>query len=536
MLILAPTLSWALTFKNGEQIDNAQNIKVEATTQNYVQPKIFPDLDYKAINKINCISENDFSATDLKRILDRNKNFKIIDNWSDNIRDFAVIDSYLLENLSSYSINPTIENSIKLKEYISILFDNNFAARLGGKHPRDSGQKLRDVILSFLYSMATLQKFGHLSQKEILSFKEYIDPRISILSNVENDRFRMSKCSRHADLFGCQNHTYQLQHVKALYGFLFNNSNYIKDSKKLFQFAINDLKSDGALWREASRSKWAWMYYPHGLAQLIAIAELHYQNGENLYEYKSSEGLDLHNAVEFYVRSLENNELMWKYSKKLAGVNHYDDFRNYKDQNYFNEILNNDGGDAYHQWLYIYAHRFPDHPNTQLAKNYINLYQNKIKWTYHLGFNPQCFYHDMSLDLSKFFADGEYKLEWYWKVEENNKTLQDEFLGFDIIEITNKLEFIQLGSFREIDKNHRSKLNYKRDENYLYFDGVLDLDSDGATSEILIKVNNKENSDGEFEGEGVWDTTDDGRVEIIRVIIKKQEDNNLANELDLLLG
>ena len=53
---------------------------------------------------------------------------------------------------------------------------------------------------------------------------------------------------------------------------------------------------------------------------------------------------------------------------------------------------------------------------------------------------------------------------------------------------------------------------------------------------FIIKVNNKQNSNGEYEGEGVWDTTDDGRVEIIRVIIKKQEDNNMANELDLLLG
>ena len=30
--------------------------------------------------------------------------------------------------------------------------------------------------------------------------------------------------------------------------------------KILYKFAIDDLSSDGALWREASRSKWSWRY------------------------------------------------------------------------------------------------------------------------------------------------------------------------------------------------------------------------------------------------------------------------------------
>ena len=69
----------------------------------------------------------------------------------------------------------------------------------------------------------------------------------------------------HEDLFGCQNHIYDEAHLRTLYGFIFNDEEEFRAGERVYRFALDDLKEDGALWREASRGWWSWTYYGLGL-------------------------------------------------------------------------------------------------------------------------------------------------------------------------------------------------------------------------------------------------------------------------------
>ena len=75
----------------------------------------------------------------------------------------------------------------------------------------------------------------------------------------------------HEDLFGCQNHIYDEAHLRTLYGFIFNDEEEFRAGERVYRFALDDLKEDGALWREASRGWWSWTYYGLGLNFLTGI-------------------------------------------------------------------------------------------------------------------------------------------------------------------------------------------------------------------------------------------------------------------------
>jgi len=48
----------------------------------------------------------------------------------------------------------------------------------------------------------------------------------------------MSSCELGVDLFGCQNHTYSHQHVRALYGSIFNSSEDFQMGKNFMNLQL----------------------------------------------------------------------------------------------------------------------------------------------------------------------------------------------------------------------------------------------------------------------------------------------------------
>ena len=538
-----PNISIGLTFKDGKIVDPVETNEVfEIDKNGHIENKninIFPEIDKNKIVKSYCSSRNKFSIEELERTFNR-VNLKIASTWDDKITfEVEQIEKYLMENLSEYHLNPSLENSKKIKEYIFFLFSNNFLLNAGGSEPRDSTQDIRDFLINILYSYSVLERNGHLLDEDKDIFKKNIDKRIKVFKRIDNDRFTALGCKKNSSVFNCQNHTYQYQHLKGLYGFLFDKESFIKDSEKLYKFAIEDLKEDGALWREASRSKWAWTYYPHALSHLLAIAEIHFLNGNNIYEFKSEKNHTIHDAVSFYLRSIENNELMWKYSKSLAGVQHYEDYKNYQDPYYFSFSLNS-LKDGYQKWLYIYLHRFPDHQNSKIARKLIKTWEAKIVWSYHIGFNPQCFYHNNNLSINDNKAnnlEGEHTIKWYWKVLKNDEIIQNLYLGEDQIEIIENINFTKFGNFKEISKKNRSQIEIEIGLNNFYINGNLDLASDNDTSEVNLKGIIIPNDNGDFEAEGVWGIRDTGEIELIRVILTKNKDNkSLLEDLDLSIN
>ena len=343
----------------------------------------------KAIDNKNCQSENLFSIEDIDAILSQN-NFTKIKVWGKNDRDLEEIELLAKENLSQYWVEPNTYAD-DYKNWLDFVFDQNKFAM--APHGSDEGdhKKFAEHLIPLYYGYHALNMNKHLSKDEKEIFLQRLKVRTEKLFRFMKLRhtsiYNLSKCGKN-DIWTCNNGAYKLHLVRTLYGATFGNTHY-NQGKKIFQIAIDGLAEDGALWREASRGKWSWMYYTHSLNLLLHISEIYYLNGENLYEYQNKHGQNIHDAVNFLIDAMDNNEIMWQYAKKKKGINHYDDWKNYKDLQHLN-ILRNDGTDGYNAWLYIYASRFPDSHNTNKLLDNITL-QDKIKFG-ESGFDTQCFY------------------------------------------------------------------------------------------------------------------------------------------------
>ena len=112
-----------------------------------------------------------------------------------------------------------------------------------------------------------------------------------------------------------------------MYGHSFERQEDVEFGEAMFRFAIDDLSEDGALWREASRGAWSWHYTAIALGQLLSVSEISRASGTNVVDYRSPiSGHTIHDAVNFYLRAIADPELMFRYAKADAGVEHYAEF------------------------------------------------------------------------------------------------------------------------------------------------------------------------------------------------------------------
>lgn len=339
----------------------------------------------------SCYSDNHMNIDDIDWLLEPNNNFKVIKTWSENDWDLEKIEWYAKENLSQYWVEPQTYLE-QYKIWLTFLFDEKQFAMKPHSDP-DDHKKFAEHLLPLYYAYHALNMNNHLSEQEKEKFLARIEMRTKnyflFVGNKKPVAYNLSQCKNKSIIWDCQNGTYKTQLIRTLYGATFNDSKHFDQGKKLFEYAINDLADDGSLWREASRGKWSWMYYTHGLNLLMSIAEIYYLNGIDLYQYQSPKGKTIHDAVKFLADAMDDKEIMFKYAKKNAGVNHYENWRDYKDLEHY-YILKFDGKDGYNGWLYMYAHRFP---SSKLTKDLFDKIQlgDKIKWGY-IGFDTQCFY------------------------------------------------------------------------------------------------------------------------------------------------
>ena len=340
-----------------------------------------------------------FIVYEEKSITDKKLNSYRDIQWNEDF--FQDIINLSLYNRTAFLLQQP-NNSVAVSDLKAKLYQIG-KSKYGTKVHKSSTGTLIHKDFLFLYSHAVLalKENNKLSDAELKTFTEFILQRMKF-NNLKNKyHFNMSKCSAEYlgeekfDVFACQNHTYGFQHLRMLVGVLTGNKSEIEQGQNLYRFAIDDLGTTGALWREASRGAYSWTYYPHALSHLVAIGDIDRKLGGNLFAYNNKNGQTIHDAVEFYVESLnapENPALMWKYAIKNIGlVKSRKDWNKPKSLARYERVLTRPG---YSEWFPIYAYNFSEHPNVNAFKDIIqfNPDDEAPEMTYHLGLNSWCAY------------------------------------------------------------------------------------------------------------------------------------------------
>ena len=364
--------------------------------------------EYQALPELSetnprCSEKSNFDVQDIDYLLEPNKNFQWISMRQKNDFDYAKVNRNTIRNLSFYWSQPTKENAEQFIEYILELYnEKNFAKGVGGGDGIDNAGRYQPAIFALYFSYHALKSNGHLDVRQDDIFLEMLKSRSKNLFGFVNREaphtYTMSRCRKGGDIFGCQNHTYDVQLTRLLYGITFNDQKHIDQGKKMFEFAINDLAKDGSLWREAQRGWWSWHYYSRGLNLLTLTAEIYKFNEQDIYSYTNNHGQTFHDAVKFLLDAMDNHQLMWEHSKKNQGIDGKKNKKGHQDLEYYH-LLKFNGMDGHNGWAYAYVKNFPTHPNTDRIKNLIQL-EDEIEWA-HEGIDLGCFYPftDFSSDV-----------------------------------------------------------------------------------------------------------------------------------------
>jgi hypothetical protein len=347
-------------------------------------------------------SDRDISLERLSAHVKMNDNVRTLEMFHINEDAFYFVIDSIQARLSGYANEPTPSNALELKSYLEIAFSDGFASDMR-VYDNDDSLMMKNFMLVVLYSIEHLQAHGHLSIEDLAFFRRELDRRYQKLRSIpkskELDEF--ASCIVGEDIFGCQNHSYGYAHVRALYGHSFERQEDVEFGEAMFRFAIDDLTEDGALWREASRGAWSWKYTAIALGQLLSISEISRASGSNVIEYRSPiSGYDIHDAVNFYLRAIADPELMFKYAKSDAGVEHYAEYGDHTNLRFHESVVSGTEKSGQKNWFYLYRMLFPDHPNTKLGNELIPLFKSRTIDSSHMGFLAQCIYGGRPEDVA----------------------------------------------------------------------------------------------------------------------------------------
>ena len=224
----------------------------------------------------------------------------------------------------------------------------------GGKNKKPSLAKY--AINTYLTSMAVdflaiyHTKVG-LTDREISSTDKWLRYLVKEYKKPPKNKFR-SDYGINA-INDAQNHWISSSSAVMSVGSWLADEKLFSVGLKQWEKTISTIRNDGSLPHEAARGSRAMWYTGLTIGKLMRIAETARQQGVDLYS-KEVKGKSIHDAVAFYIRAIENPELIWKYAKynKSSGGK-----ISYKKQ----ETKQNSAG----IWIFPYIHLFPSHENTQ---------------------------------------------------------------------------------------------------------------------------------------------------------------------------
>jgi hypothetical protein len=294
----------------------------------------------------------------------------------------------------------------KLVAQIENLEEAQVASRIGRSDILTDGSNetallwQTDYLLTLAYAALALSESASLNEADLQPIVSYVEGLIYSPQYQNNLLFVAAGCTpeNQGDMVSrmgrCQNHTYGKLHLRAIMGVLLDREAELRAAVNLYRYAIDDLGSDGALWREASRGAYSWNYYSHGLGHLVGIADLVSREWFDLWSYESSAGLTIHDTVDFYAASLSdptNEDLMYRYAIRNLGI---DQGRRYDD-----DPLNLDRfertirGTYYSEWLPVYRDTFPESISATSIGGLLRD-TSPPETTYHYGLNTWCVYED----------------------------------------------------------------------------------------------------------------------------------------------
>lgn len=419
------------------------------------------------------------SYEDTLSILDANKNFTTVSMGNTTFhKDLADVNDTITWHHAAYWADPTQSRGDDLKNFLIEILSRNFASELRDKRiGADDNMALKDLLLTIMYAYGSLAQNSHINQNDILFFHREFKKRLITASKSYPQRHIMSRCKIGTDTFGCQNHTYQQQHIRALFGYLFDYPSEFKMGERLYKFAIDDLSEDGALWREASRSRWAWSYYSHALGHLVSIAELNRLSGNKILDYQSTvNNYNIHDAIAFLLDAIEKPELMWKYGKNLAGVEHYKNYKDYKSTEYLDLLINETEHSGLKNWYYIYRTISAPNENIKRADQLIPIFKKQLEYSKHLGFLGQCMY------------DTRRTLKLTWTTEIKDEQYRPVIEAYDVIEFTSndddfEIEHLDVATDGIIG---REALSYSFKDETIVIRGVVILN---GNERIYVNIN-----------------------------------------------
>jgi hypothetical protein len=313
-------------------------------------------------------------AAEIAAILAKNPMHQVdtFDPWED--RYHVVVNDSLYNAATDYWAFPNEKRRDRLKGIMQVIFENRFMTTTTG--PQDQ-LPYTNVLLNIMMSYDALRSNGDLNKAELDQYRKEIKRRYFEHNLYNSKRFQMKKITARMEPFEnrkfLDNHTAGKQHLRTLYGYLFNKPSEFAMGEKYYRMLLDDTDStDHALVAEASRGAFSWKYYPHTLGHLLAIAKLYQLSGKDLTSYRSPiSGSTIHDVVKFYVDSVydpTNPNLMWKYA--IRDRNTGNKFQpgqktpfNYKNLDVLNKKILSINNNT--SWYYIYRDMFPGHENAR---------------------------------------------------------------------------------------------------------------------------------------------------------------------------
>ena len=200
------------------------------------------------------------------------------------------------------------------------------------------------------------------------------------------------------------NHAVQSSIVAMSYGAWANNPKYFKTGVYQWFITLKSMRKDGSLPIETRRGARALFYHGRTITGMLQLAERAAVQGIDLYERAPSPKKSIHNAVAFFIDSIEQPDLVLKYAR----ANLYPGPSN----NWKFQDLGNLGSTM--GWIAPYVNRFPNHPNSRRLMAYkldeesqpqsyltgslrtaVRFNGYSSEWT---GVDGRCFYADPQFD------------------------------------------------------------------------------------------------------------------------------------------
>ncbi len=114
----------------------------------------------------------------------------------------------------------------------------------------------------------------------------------------------------------CNNHSYWRGLEAAIVGVVSNDNDLFRFGIKKYISAIRAMNKNGSFPLEMARGKRAIHYQNFAILPLVYIAEIAARQGYDLYSL-NIDGKDLHLAINFLMRCIEDNEIVKRYTKSL---------------------------------------------------------------------------------------------------------------------------------------------------------------------------------------------------------------------------